>query len=86
MMGRQHGARALVLLLLCASARRGVHAQGAPGTITSVAGAAGCGYLTVDPAGNVYFVGGDVHKIAAGTGRITTVAGTGTPGYTGTAA
>jgi trimeric autotransporter adhesin len=51
----------------------------ARGTITTVAGTdkadnSGCGDLTADRAGNVYFVdGADIRKIAAATGAITTL-------------
>jgi hypothetical protein len=56
-----------------------------PATSAQLNGPAG---VAVDAAGNVYIADTDnnrVRKVAAGTGIITTVAGTGTPGYNGDA-
>jgi hypothetical protein len=64
-----------VFLIVFASARVEAQAQGAPGTITSVAGTEGCNNLAADPAGNLYFQDeqGHIRKLAAETGKITTV-------------
>lgn len=70
--------RALVYTSLALAAAIHCHgiAQGAPGTISSIAGTEGCGNLTADPAGNLY-IDDDrgLQKLDVATGRITTVAG-----------
>jgi len=54
----------------------GSRAQGASGTITSIAGTEGCSNLTSDPAGNLFFEDDHgVQKLDPASGKITTVAG-----------
>jgi hypothetical protein len=62
----------------------GPEAVFAPGIISTVAGAAS-GNITVDSAGNIFFVDPNnrIRKVSASTGLISTVAGNGSYGYNG---
>lgn len=59
-------------------------ADGVPAVSSSLSSPSGLKGVCIDPTGNLYIlVGHKIRKVAAGTGIITTVAGTGTAGNTG---